>query len=180
MSLADVTSETVAFVADVLVNDCGRPEPDRMLTYHGVLPHDCCTEDGLLVASWSSLVLTTAFPSSGGPAAPCAGTLAATIAVRYVVCWKVPEVSESGVVLEDTYWNATAMMLADVADCVTRAFARLQCAPPEPESPGALLIAATGRDRLRFVEASPIAVSGGCAGVQFRLNAGSHAPVVIS
>lgn len=177
MSLSGVLTALIEYVGQVLVDDCGRPTP-RVLRYHGVMPHDCCTDDGFLVGSWERLYPSTSFPNQTATGAvPCPGIPVAVLNLRYVVCWPVPPVSENGVTLIDDAWDAQAAMLADVADCVTRGLMRALCAPPPVTDPLATaLMLAVGRDRLRLIEATPIPAQGGCAGVQWRLYSGVALP----
>lgn len=173
MSLSGVLTALLNYAGDVLVNDCGRPAP-RVLRYHGIMPHDCCADPGFLVGSWEREYASSTFPNAGATnPAPCPGTPVTILILRYVVCWPVPKVSQSGVTLMDDGWDERAAVLADVADCMSRAFMRLQCGPPAADDEYAVaLMAATGRERLRLIEATPIAALGGCAGVQWRLYAG--------
>jgi hypothetical protein len=159
MSLAAVETALAEFVGDVLVNDCGRPVPDRVLRYHGTLPHDCCTEDGFLVVSWN--VLT---PQGGTD--QCAGWPQAELRVRYVVCWPTVDVSPSGVEIDDAGWDEQAAMLADVAHCVTVALMSVTC---DDDPFATTLMATTVNRQLRLVATEPITPQGGCAGVQWRL-----------
>jgi len=163
------------YVGDVLVNDCGQPVPDRVLRYHGTLPDDCCTEPGVLAVSWSEGRAATEFPTSAASMKndPCASIPIYTITIRYRVCWPVPDVDESGVQLLDAEWDATAAMLADVADCVARGLLLLKCgAPTAPVDPlVAAVLDQVARGWLRFVDVSPSVPAGGCAGVLWRLYA---------
>lgn len=165
MSFSALLTAVNEYVADTLVNDCGRPEPDRQLSYHGRLPHDCCTADGFLVTSWSA----------GRPQnrdQPCQGPPMFTVDIRYVICWDVPEVGNTGVNItdaQDSTWNNDALMLADVADCVARALARLACTDggEQDDVEAAVLAELTGRPR--YTGVSPIVPLGGCAGLQWQL-----------
>lgn len=173
MSLSTLLTAVNEYVGDVLVNDCGRPEPDRQLSYHGRLPHDCCTTNGFLVTSWES------GRSSGDP---CGGPPVYIVTIRYVVCWDVPEVGTTGVQItdaQDSTWNNDALMLADVADCVGRSLLDLTCAPAPPLDVLAAAVQSEAPYRtLRLVGVSPIVPLGGCAGVQWQLEAAvSRGPV---
>jgi hypothetical protein len=164
VSLSLLLTALNEYVGDVIANDCGRPPPSRQLSYHGRLPHDCCTDAGFLVTNWES--------GKPDPAAqPCAGLPSYVINVRYVVCWSMPEVGTSGVEItdaQDTTWNNDALMLADVADCVARALIGLTCT----DDPFASMVIALSRKQgLRYTGVSPIVPLGGCAGVQWQLDA---------
>jgi hypothetical protein len=173
VSLSLLLTALNEFVGDILVNDCGRPAPTRQLSYHGRLPHDCCTDDGFLVTSWES-------GRSEGGGEPCAGLPAYTVNVRYVVCWDLPEVGTSGVEItdaQDTKWNNDALMLADVADCVARSLIGLTC---DDDPLASVLVALSRKQGLRYTGVSPIVPLGGCAGVQWQLNAPVRSGPVIS
>lgn len=176
MSLSGLLTAVGEYVGDTLVNECGRPAPE-VLRYHGTLPNDCCTDDGVLSVSWEREQAFLKFPaSSAGAAEPCPGLPMVRLIVRYVVCWPVPDVlAESGTVLDYPGWDLRAATLADVADCVTRALIRLQCSPPDGPFADAV-VAAAGRDRFRFVESTPILPGGGCAGVRWHADAGIASP----
>lgn len=170
MSFSALLTALNEYVADALVNDCGRPEPTRQLSYHGRMPNDCCTADGFLVTSWESAKV---FP----PDSQCVGIPQFTINIRYVVCWDIPEVGDHGVDItdeQDATWNNDALMLADVADCVMRRLQQLTCSerstvPPDPIAEAVL--AQIRPQSLRLAGVSPIVPLGGCAGVQWQLNA---------
>lgn len=173
MSLSLLLTSLNEYVGDVLVNDCGRPAPTRQLTYHGRLPHDCCTDDGFLVTSWES-------GRSEGGDQPCAGVPTYTVNVRYVVCWTSPAVGAGGVAVtdaQDTTWNNDALMLADVADCVTRSLIRLTC---DDDTLARTLVALTRKQGLRYTGVSPIVPLGGCAGVQWQLSVPVLRPQAVS
>ena len=144
------------------------------LSYHGRLPHDCCTDDGFLVTSWES-------GRTEGGAPPCAGIPSYTITIRYVVCWSVPEAGEAGVDIsdgQDTTWNNDALMLADVADCVSRALVGITCLAADDFADA--IVAQIRPQSLSFTGVSPIVPLGGCAGVQWQLNAAVRNGPVIS
>lgn len=182
MSASGLMNAVVEFVADRLVNDAGRPVPSRVLRYHGVLPHDCCTEDGFLAVHWldgrasSDGSLTSNATSRNDP---CASRSTVTLVVRYVICWPEPKLVEGLPQIDAAYdaeVNEKAGMLADVEDVVVREFIRATCSRPDLRSP--LVDAATAAiwrnvagTSLRFLDASPILPLGKCAGVQWRLNA---------
>lgn len=171
MSLSALLNAVVEYAGDVLVNDCGRPEPDRMLRYHGNLPHDCCSDAGFLAIHWTDGRLND-------PKNPCAGRPAVTLILRYVICWPEPDLVEGLPVITDAYdtqVNTKAGMLADVEDCMARALVRLGCERPAPNDPNVdAYVAAVWRNvagtSLAFSSASPILPSGKCAGVEWRLS----------
>lgn len=183
MSLSALLTAVVEYAADVIVNDLGRPEPDRILRYHGNLPHDCCTDAGFLTVQWVSEYPSATFPNpSASSASPCEGTPAVELRVRYVVCWPEPETTASGVVVSDAYdtrVDALTAVLADVADGVFRAFLRLSCPGTAAFDPAAADVLAAAA-RVRAVDATPITPSGMCAGVQWRLYAAPSAGVSAS
>lgn len=159
MSLAALETALVEFIGDVLVNDCGRPVPDRVLRYHGTLPHDCCSDSGFLVVSWNVIS-----PQGGGD--QCAGWPQAELRVRYVTCWPTVEVDGGSIQLDDENWDENAAMLADVAHCVSLALMAITCSDdPLAEA----VVAATVNRQVRLVATEPITPQGGCAGVQWRL-----------
>lgn len=176
MSLSALMNAVVEYVGDRLVNDVGRPVPDRMLRYHGTLPHDCCTDDGFLAVNWTD---GRASDEGTGSAAskrndPCAQRAMVTLVVRYVICWPDPPTVEGVPVVDDAYdteVNMKAGMLADVEDGITRALVALGCrgAGPVDQYEAAVWRNHAGTS-LRFVDASPILPLGKCAGVQWRLH----------
>lgn len=178
MSLSTLLTALNEYVGDVLVNDCDRPEPDLMFSYHGRPPDDCCTDAGTLSTFWA---LGSVSP---GRETPCGGPPEFTIHIRYTTCWSIPKAGQSGVVVDDAQaarWNADALMLADVADCVTRSIVALLCAEGTSEDP---LVAAITDELVnrsaRFQDTTPILPLGGCAGVLWRLIASVRNPVVVS
>jgi hypothetical protein len=180
MSLSGVMTALAEYVGDSIVNDCGRPPPDRVLRYHGTLPHDCCTDNGFLAVNWQQQFLSTIFPlQATGSADNCAGRPVAEIRLRYVVCWPAPEVGTNGVVLEDERWDGAAATLAEVADGVARALLRLTCEPPL-DPLGQAVVEQAGRGWLRFIGADPILPDGTCAGVQWRLYCGVRSAGAVS
>jgi hypothetical protein len=111
---------------------------------------------------------------------PCAGIPFYTITLRYVVCWTEPEVGVGGVAVtdeQDATWNNDALMLADVADCVGRSLIAITC---DNDPLAAAIVAQTRATTLRYAGASPIVPLGGCAGVQWQLNAAVRNGPVIS
>lgn len=174
MSLSGLMTAMAEYVGDVLVNDCGRPVPDRMLRYHGTIPDDCCSEAGTLAVSWADGRAASEFPSSSANLKndPCLSLPIYTLTVRYRVCWPVPDVDEGGVQLLDAEWDETAAMLADTADCVARELAALSCAGAARNDPFvAAILAQVSRGWLRYVDVAPSVPTGGCAGVLWRLYA---------
>lgn len=175
MSLAALETAVVEYVADVLVNGCGRPIPDQLTLYHGgALPHACCTDNGQLSVDWAQEYPSTAFPALNTND-PCSGYLVTELWLRYVVCWPVAKTDPAGApIFNEAFFtdcNAAAVMLANVADCVARALSVLEC---DPTALAGLALAArnaAGR-RTRYMGAQPIRPQGGCAGVQWRLYSG--------
>lgn len=179
MSLSSLMTAMVELVGDVLVNECGVEAPDRVLRYHGVLPDDCCSEKGTLGISWESDYPSSSFPNQN-PTDPCVGGPVALLAIRWKTCWPVPDVSPAGVRLIDDQWDAKAAVIADVADCVTRAIIRLGC-DPDLEDPFVLAVLEhTGRKQVRLIAATPVPALGGCAGVLWRLYARVRTAEVVS
>lgn len=180
MSFSTVLVALAEYAGDVLVNDCGRPVPARVLAYHGRMPDDCCPANGTLGVYWTDGRV------SPGRDLPCGGPPEFTIGIRYTTCWSEPEVDEGGVVIDqaqDEQWNSDALMLADVADCMTRALTRLLCdtTPPPLDDPFATAVLAELVNRsARFQDVTPILPSGGCAGVLWRLIVSVRNPVVAS
>lgn len=173
MSLSLLLTALNEYVGDVIVNDCGRPPPSRQFSYHGRLPHDCCTADGFLVTNWESGRI------DGGDQ-PCAGLPSYVVNVRYVVCWNEPEVGSGGVAVtdaQDAGWNDDALMLADVADCVARSLIALTC---DTDPLATAVVALSRKQALRYTGVSPIVPLGGCAGVQWQLSAPVRNGPVIS
>lgn len=189
MSLPGLLTAYAEYIADVLVNECGRPVPDRLLRYHTRAPDDLCSDAGSLAVWWDAGVPTNNFPQSAAGAAgpPCGVMPMYTLTARYVVCWPAPEDTgdpEQPVELLDTEWDATAAMLAGVADCVTRFLIRLGCTTSrnEPWSTpaGRALVAQCARQSFRFTSASPTIPGGTCAGVEWTCYAAPKAPAPVS
>jgi hypothetical protein len=172
VSLGMLMTGIVEYVGDVIVNDCGRPVPDRMLRYHGTIPSDCCPANGLLAVNWGDGRASESFGSSSGTQQndPCAARPVYQIQLRYKTCWPVPDADQSGVVLIDPEWDETAAMLADVADCVTRALIALTCGAVSDAFTRAVRDQTAGR-WLRYAATTPILPLGGCAGVLWTLTA---------
>ena len=172
MSFSGLLTALAEYVGDVLVNDCGRPIPDRVLRYHGVIPDDCCTDAGTLAVSWVIGTASSTFGTglAAAPADPCVSMPTYTVAIRYRVCWPLPEAEGP---LLDPQWDETAAMLADTADCVTRALAALACEARSPGDADPLMEAVwamlSRRQWLRLVDVSASVPLGGCAGVVWRL-----------
>lgn len=189
MSLPGLLTAYAEFIGDTLVNDCGRPVPDRVLRYHTRAPDDLCSEAGSLAVWWDTGTPTVDFPvSAAGRTGPsCARMPMVTLHARYVVCWPAPEDTGDGsqpVLLLDTEWDATAGMLAGVADCVSRYLMRLGCGASRAEQPatpaGRALMAQVARESFRFVGASPTIPGGTCAGVEWDCYAAPTAPDPVS
>lgn len=177
MSLSGLLTAVADYVADVLVNECGRPVPDRVFRYHGRAPQDCCTDAGVLDVSWDRLFPSTSFPTAAGGSEPCPGAPVTPLTVRYTVCWPVPELQPTVLNVDFAGYDALAAELADVADCVSRWLLDLSCDPFLEDPYVAAIFDHAPRGRVRLVESSPILPAGGCAGVQWRLNAAPTAAV---
>lgn len=179
MSLSTLMTALIEYVGDVIVNDCGRPIPDRLLSYQGVIPDDCCSESGLLAASWADGRPVVKFPAQLASSEPdvCAAAPVYTISIRYRVCWPVPELNDDGIEVnpvQDAKYNEVASMLADVADCVARELISLSCvaggSTPDPFAQ-AVLDNVSPRKWLRYVDAQAERALGGCTGVTWRVYA---------
>lgn len=180
MSLSSLMNGVVEYVADALVNDVGRPVPDRILRYHGALPHDCCTDNGFLAVHWDGGRAVTGGTASSASDKndPCVQKPMVTLVVRYVVCWPEPPLDAEGLPYIDTTYDVTvnekAGMLADVEDGIVRALVGLGCAlnsqtTGDPAIVETIRRTSAGRS-LRFADAAPILPSGKCAGVLWRLH----------
>jgi hypothetical protein len=184
MSLSGVLTALAEYVGDAIVNDCGRPVPDRVIRYHGTLPNDCCTDNGFLAVNWQTGFASVTFPAAAtGTADPCRGLPVVEVRLRYVVCWDAPEVTQQGVTVnaeQDARWDADAAMLAEVADGVTRALLRLTCEISLDPLFVAVMDEVGPKHWLRFVAADPIVPLGGCAGVQWRLYCGVRSAGAVS
>jgi hypothetical protein len=180
VSLRTVELALVDYISQAIV-DCGFPVPDRILSYHATQPIDCCSENGTLVVNWAETHWSVTFPGSGaGLASPCPGQPVATVVVRYFTCWPVPDATDAGVTQLDEEWTLASGVLADVTDCVVRAFGRAQCATAPDDDLLADLIEQTGASALSFIDAQPIRPLGGCAGVAFRAYCALRYPVAVS
>lgn len=171
MSLSELETALAEYVGDVLVNDCHRPEPDRILRYHGArgLPDDCCSKNGTLSISWERGYPSLTFPASAGTnASSCTGFRVYVLKVRYVVCWPGLDVNaiDGQPRLPDDEWDGEAAMLADVADCVAAALMRLSCDPDVADPFVVAVLEQVGaRSMIRFAEVTPTGPLGLCAGV---------------
>lgn len=171
MSLSGMLTALVEYVGQVIVDECALPAPGRVLRYHGDAPADC-PADGQLSVSWERLYPTVQFPASSSTARePCAGYPMFVANVLYLRCWKIPEADETGVALEDTRWDADSAILADVAECVSRAIIRLSCAPSVDPFAKAVTDRAP-RAAIRLLECTPIMPSGDSAGVRWKAYVG--------
>lgn len=180
MSLATLETALVEYVADVLVNDCGRPVPDHVLRYHDELPHYCCTDNGVLAINWTIETMVGTFPN-GAQRDPCAGMPQATLNIKYVVCWPALEMIDGAVVMNVEEWDERAAMLADVADCVSRALVALRCgAQHEPVDEYVQAVLDESGRRVLFVDATPMPIRGLCTGVRWRLYAQPLTPPAAS
>lgn len=179
MSLSDLESAVLEYVGDVLVNECGRPAPDRLLRYHGVAPDDCCTTNGTLSISWEVGYPSEKFPSRGN--SQCVGAPVYTLNVRYVTCWPgLGTVTPEGYVLPDDAWDSTAAMLADAADCVSRSLMRLACDPISDDPLVAAILEQCLRNQFQWIETTPVRPSGLCAGVTWKMYASVKSAAVPS
>jgi hypothetical protein len=180
VSIGSLETAVTEYLLDALI-ECGRPEPDRVLRYHGLLPHDCCTANGLLVVSWELGYGTNPFPNdSSSRSEPCPAMLTVNLLHRYVMCWPAPKEAINGLIPVDEAWDLAAATLADIANCGARAFLRLQCAPDLSDELQAAVIQEIGRNRFRFRSTAPIPAQGLCAGVEWRTIATPILPVVAS
>ena len=148
-----------------------------MRRYHNTLPDDCCTDDGILSVSWSEAHVTSRFPTGGND---CAGAPVATIRLRYVVCWPIPDTSGDGIVIDYDATDATTARLADVADCVLRALDRLTCNPDPADPLSAAVLRQIPARWFQTLDVTPLPNLGGCTGVSWRLYAGVRTAAVMS
>lgn len=170
MSLSGMLTALVEYTADVIVNDCGRPVPTKVMRYHGTMPDACCTDDGVLSISWSNGYPSKDFPSRATD--PCTGPPVYSIEVRYVTCWAGIDPSPEGVILPDDRWDTDAAILADLADCVNRGYLRLSCGNPDMDDPFiAAVFAQTLRNHVRWYDTTIVRPSGLCAGITWKLYA---------
>lgn len=179
MSLSGLMTAVVEYAADVIVNDCGRPIPDRVQRYHDDMPHVCCSENGMLAINWTTEQIVGGFPTVPAPQ-PCNGFPVSLLNLKYVVCWPPLDVSKAGAVLPEIETDAIAAMLADVADCVLRALNRLQCSPDLTDPLQAAVLLATGPSRFRPITVTPLAPRGLCAGVRWSMYAAVRTPMAVS
>lgn len=167
MSLGAVLTAFAELVGDSLVNDCGQPVPSRVVRYHGhSIPDDMeCSSDGILSVWWNAPIRPK------DPTKPCVGYPVATLSARWARCWKLPTVANGGITLWDDEWDGDAAILADTAECVSRALMRLSCleGSPAPAATQALLDLVTVP---RFLSASPAGPQGGVAGVVWQIEVG--------
>lgn len=151
------------YIADVITNECGRPVPARLLRYHGhAVPEDLGCDTGVLSVWWNQLR-----PQGS---ADCATPLETTLYARYVTCWKILDITREGkTILDDAKQDGDAAVLADVADCVSRALIRLDCAPAadDSETMRSLRAFALSGGKLPFLSGRPIGADGGIAGVEW-------------
>ena len=170
MTLSLTENALLEFVGDVITNECARPIPAVWRYHSHGLPDDCCTDDGVLSIYWERFNFSNRIPgTSAASIEPCAGVPYVALALRYVVCWPVPQVTGSGAVVPYAAADETAAMLADVAECVSLALVRVICDPIDHDELSAGVHARTMQDTVRFVESVPVSPSGGCAGVLWRL-----------
>lgn len=180
MSLSVLETAVNEYIGQILVDECARPEPDRVLRYHGEPPNLCCSQDGMLATWWENLYTSASFPNNTTTATPCQGPVTTVIATKYVVCWpKLNVSSQGGITLPDAEHDATAAMLADVGECVMRALLALTCDPERSDPFVAAVLAQTGK-LLRFADCVPLAPRGLCAGVKWRLYAAVAVPLALS
>lgn len=177
------------YVADVIVNDCTRPNPAYIFRYHGrKLPEVSMTipPDGILSIAWDQEYSSNQFPATAALRPDVIVTIPVSVlVVRYVVCWAQPKAKGDGNLnfteaLRDT-WDADSAMLADVADVVMRALTRLNCddgIKDDEQSTGSLIDA--GCHKFRFKEANPIGPEGGQAGVEWRSYVNVRTPASVS
>lgn len=179
MSVSKLETAVLELVGDRLVNQCGRPIPDRVLRYHGTvgLPEDCCTANGVLSITWERAWPTNAFPgSSAQKGTPCPGYPVLLLVIRYVVCWPAAEVTQQSIVLDDTTWDAEAAMLADTEDCIARTLMRLSCDTNSADAFEQAVLAATAKNGFAYSESLPTGPKGGCAGIIWKAYASVKAP----
>lgn len=163
MSLSAVTTALAEYVADVLVNECDRPIPGRILRYWGIegVPQDwACDDNGVLSVAVDRGFASKEFPiDSATRPEPCAGMPAYVVAIRYDICWKVVKASKTGLELYDEQHDADSAMLMDIADSIMRALLRLQCKGIENDNLKAKAVVETLRQTndlaLRFREVVP-------------------------
>jgi len=179
MSLSDLESAIIEFIGDVLVNDCARPEPTKVMRYHGTMPDACCTDDGVLSISWEQGFPSKIFPQRSTD--KCVGAPVYTFNIRYVTCWAgLTDVSPEAVVMPDDQWDADAAMLADVADCVARQLLKLACDPISPDPFTAAILEQVMANQFQWIDTTPVRPGGLCAGVTWRVYASLKSGAVAS
>lgn len=180
------------YVGQVLVDECERPAPDRVLRYFGGgVPQDCCTEKGVLSVAWDRGFPSETFPTdASGRARGCASRPIFVLSIYYDVCWNAPEANASGIDLLDSEWDGDAAMLADVAECVARWLIRAECGKVTDQNTTddvvtkyAALVSAIHEgceDSFRFREVVPVGPGGSCARLVWRVYAGPRSEAAIS
>ncbi len=169
MSLSGLLTAVAEYVGDTLANDCGRPVPTKVMRYHGTMPDACCSAEGVLSISWSTGFPSRTFPSRSSD--PCVGPPVYMLELRYVTCWAGIDPHAEGLILPDDRWDADAGMLAEVADCVTRALMNLSCSPDTADPFTVAIYEHIFARQIQYVETTPIRPSGLCAGVTWKLYA---------
>lgn len=174
MTLAAFETSLIEYVGDRLVNECGRPVPDKILRYHGVFPADCCTANGALWITWDKAYPSTEFPlpnSSRAQAPLPASVLTFPLTLGYRVCWKGIKTAAGVLIPMEPEWDADAAVLADVGECISRALMHLVCGKIDGEFAQAVLDQVPC-NKLRFIDATPVTPSGLCAGIAWHLFVG--------
>lgn len=163
MALADALTAFGEYIGDVLVNECGREVPDRVLRYQGhAVPDDVeCAPNGTLSVWWEPPMRAKT---------PCSGPLLVTLGARWVVCWKMPNYTANTVELFDTEWDATAAVIADTAECVARALMRLPCADTPGSAKAAALLSHVVATNLSVAQVRPVGPLGGVAGAVWMID----------
>lgn len=184
MSASELLTAWAELVSDSVVNDGCQPVPEKVLRYHGTMPHDCCSDAGFVVASWEQEYPSNSFPNPTSTSAlPCDGPLVLPLVARYVICWPLPDVGPGGIRPVDSSWDAAAARLIDTADAVARRLLTLTCGDvSEEDDPIAwsFLQLTGGKAGFRYIGATPITPNGGCAGVQWRAYARSATATAVS
>lgn len=143
--------------ADAL-DDAGRPKPSTE-KYHGVPPADCCDDPGTLYAYWTSTTPErTGIPQGTG--APM-GKRTAEVFLRLYRCW--PTIDSAG-----HFDHAAAELVTEGLDqdldVVWSVLAR-------GIKLGTFADYLQGCDALNLINAVPRPAAGGCAGVEWHLQA---------
>lgn len=172
--LALALTRYAELVAELLINECDQPVPDRVLRYygHGIPDDQGCGDNGILSVWWDGPGTTA------GGQNPCPGAFTATLAARWMRCWKPVEYTNSKTILFDDVWDADSGQLSDAAECVARGLMRLTCIPiRESEFDGKLKALAdlVAKPTAGFVDARPIGPGGLVAGVEWRVSLGLRA-----